>query len=49
MTRSPSVSRPATMPAAARHMRSDTAAAITIACTAFSSPSEVSLVTTARS
>jgi len=35
------------MPAAARHMRSDTAVAITAACTALRSPSEVSLVTTA--
>ena len=37
------------MPSAARHMSSDTAIAMISACAELSSPSEVSLVTTARS
>ena len=43
------MSGPFTMPSAARHMSSDTASAMIAACTEFSSPSEVSLVTTAAS
>ncbi len=40
---------PLTIPSEARHMRSETVVAMMAAWTVFRNPSEVSLVTTARS